>query len=120
MTKKICAVLILAFTCITMAYAWKYANCTRTIQNVDGVLKAWNDASASGSNNGLVNGVASAHADVSGNNHVGHDTQHFSANYVSVGASDSGSYTASGLAYFATSGYDSNGNYQYISAQDSN
>ena len=119
MTKLISATLILAFTCITMAYAWTHALCDRRIDNVDGTLVATNHAGANGSNNGLMNGVATAHADVSGNNYVGHDTQHFSS-YIHVWASDTGPYGGSGTAYFAASGYDSSGQYRYISAQDSN
>lgn len=101
-----------------------YAKCDRRIDKVghddDAKYVFSNNAGANGNNGGLINGVATAHADVSGNSHVGHDTQHFSATYVVVWAVDSGSYTASATAYCARSGYDSGGTYHYDAIQDSN
>ena len=123
MKKTFIVTSILAFTVVTLAHAM-FAKCDRRIDKVghgdDAKYVFSNNAGANGSNGGLMNGVATAHADVSGNNHVGHDTQHFSANFVWVWASDTGSYGASATAYFARSGYDSGGTYRYQPAQDFN
>lgn len=131
MRQTIIVTFILTFTIAIFAYASTTGNpsglsayCDRRIEKVgtgDDVKYVFsNNAGASGSNGGLINGVATAHADVHGNSHVGHDTQHFGANFVHVWVVDSGSYGASAIAYCARSGYDSGGTYHYDSIQDSN